>query len=279
MNMAQHFTVTILGCGSSGGVPRVGNVWGNCDPKNPKNRRRRCSVLIEAGRNDAEDTTNILIDTGCDAREQLLDANVTRLDAVFYTHEHADHVHGIDDLRMLALVSRKRIEVYMAQASAKRIMAAFSYCFSAPKGSEYPPILNANLIEPGSNVLIDGPGGAISVEAILQRHGAIPSLGFRIGDFAYSCDISELPDASRAMLKGVKMWVLDALRYNMHPCHFNVEAACALIDEIGVPEALLTNMHTDLDYDKLCEELPPHIRPAHDGLQIKLPMTVHRNVL
>ncbi len=267
---AQYFTITVLGCGSSGGVPRVGNIWGACDANNPKNRRRRCSILIRAGSNDSNFTTNILIDTGCDIREQLLDANITHLDAVFYTHEHADHVHGIDDLRVLALSNKKRIEVYMAQACAKRIMATFSYCFSTPKGSEYMPILNANLIEDGVSVSINGAGGSIEILPFLQKHGNISSLGFRVGDFAYSCDLSELPLSSHKALKGVKTWVLDALRYKTHSCHLNVEQAMALIDELKVPKAFLTNLHIDLDYLTLSKELPNHIKPAYDGLKIEM---------
>jgi phosphoribosyl 1,2-cyclic phosphate phosphodiesterase len=267
---AQFFTVTVLGCGSSGGVPRIGNIWGACDPKNPKNRRKRCSILIEAGREDVDDTTNILVDTGCDMREQLLGAGITHLDAVFYTHEHADHVHGIDDLRMLAIASKKRIEVYMAQACAKHVMSAFSYCFNTPAGSDYKPILNANLIADGDKTVINGAGGSIAIEAFLQVHGNINSLGFRIGDFAYSCDLSELSQSSYNSLKGIKLWLLDALRYKTHPCHLNVEQAITLIKDIGVPKAFLTNMHIDLDYEALCDELPKHIRPAYDGLQIKM---------
>jgi len=284
---AQFFTVTILGCGSSGGVPRIGGVWGNCDPINPKNRRRRCSILIQAGRYDSgggvgeatkgcngdlnkNKTTNILIDSGCDIREQLLDAKVTHLDAVFYTHEHADHVHGIDDLRVIAMSQKKRIETYMAAASAKRIMSAFSYCFTTPVGSDYKPILNANLVESGKQIQIDGAGGTLAIMPFLQQHGNIISLGYRVADFAYSCDLSELPKSSHELLDGVKIWVLDALRYKTHPCHLNVEQAVSLIEELDVSKAYLTNLHIDLDYKILKKELPKHIRPAYDGLEIKM---------
>ncbi len=315
---AQFFTITVLGCGSSGGVPRIGNIWGACDASNPKNRRRRCSILIRAGRYDndelaslrdareegkssngkrtngggagdgqpawrerkeecatngdrhKEKTTNILIDSGCDIREQLLDANIKHLDAVFYTHEHADHIHGIDDLRVLALSNKKRIEVYMAQACAKQVMSAFSYCFTTPVGSNYKPILNANLISDGRKTNINGAGGSIEIEAFLQEHGNIKSLGFRIGDFAYSCDLSSLPLSSHKALKGVELWLLDALRYRTHPCHLNVEQSVALIDEFDVPKAYLTNLHIDLDYEILKNELPKHIEPAYDGLEIKM---------
>ena len=266
---AQFFTVTILGCGSSGGVPRIGNIWGACDKNNPKNRRRRCSILIEAGCRDSDKSTNILIDTGCDIREQLLDADIKHIDAVFYTHEHADHTHGIDDLRVLALAKKEKVNVYMAPSCAERIMSSFPYCFNTPEGSNYKPILNAVLINAGEKITINGAGGAVEVESFLQIHGQITTLGYRIGDFAYSCDISQMPKSSYSALVGVKIWVLDALRYDLHPCHLNVEQAVALIEQLNVPKAYLTNLHIDLDYEKLRNELPNHIEPAYDGLQIK----------
>ena len=152
MAAARHITATILGCGSSGGVPRVGNVWGVCDPKNPRNRRRRCALLIEGRTDGSAQPTRILIDTGCDLREQLLDTRVDRIDAVFYTHEHADHTHGIDDLRVLALNNRRRVDVYFSHEAGERIREAFGYCFTAPAGSDYPPILNAHDIEGGDEL-------------------------------------------------------------------------------------------------------------------------------
>lgn len=156
---AEHITATILGCGSSGGVPRVGNIWGDCDPKNAKNRRRRCSLLLTGTSSGSDTPTQVLIDTGCDLREQLLDAKVNQLDGVFYTHEHADHTHGIDDLRVLALNNKKRIEVHFSRAAGERIKQSFGYCFNAPAGSPYPPILNAHNMEAGDEVEIVGEGG------------------------------------------------------------------------------------------------------------------------
>ena len=153
---------TILGCGSSGGVPRIGSIWGVCDPGNPRNRRRRCSLLIEGRTGGSAEPTRIVIDTGCDLREQLLDADVDRVDAVLYTHEHADHTHGIDDLRVLALNNRKRVDVYFSQRGRRSASSrAFAYCFTAPPGSDYPPILNQHMIAAGEPLTIDGPGGDI----------------------------------------------------------------------------------------------------------------------
>src|SRR5690606_10060165 len=153
---AEQITATILGCGSSGGVPRIGNVWGACDPANPRNRRSRCSLLIEGWSAGSDEPTRIIVDTGCDLREQVLAAGVGRVDAVLYTHEHADHTHGIDDLRVLALNNRKRVDVYFTQEAANRIVPSFAYCFTAPPGSDYPPILNQHLIEPPEELVIEG---------------------------------------------------------------------------------------------------------------------------
>lgn len=269
-NRAQFFDVTILGCGSSGGVPRIGNNWGECDPTNSKNRRQRCSILIEASYDGAPGTTNIVIDTGCDFRAQMLDAGISHLDGVIYTHEHADHTHGIDDLRVLALSSGNRIETYMSAETAERLMSAFSYCFVSAKGSDYPPILTANQIEPDGQFTIDGPGGRVDITTFLQEHGSIHSLGIKIGSMAYSCDLSALPQRSRAAMDGVSLWIVDALRRKPHPSHLCLDESVALIGEIGVDEALLTNMHIDLDYDTLCTELPEHIRPAYDGLKVSM---------
>lgn len=269
-DMATFFTVTILGCASSGGVPRIGNDWGACDPTNPKNQRRRCSILIEASYDGAPGVTRIVVDTGCDFRAQMLDADVGHLDGVIYTHEHADHTHGIDDLRVLALSSGQRVETYMSAATAERVMSAFSYCFASAKGSDYRPILNANLIDIDGTFSIDGAGGRVDISTFAQVHGNITSLGIKIGSFAYSCDLSELPASSHPALEGVTLWVVDALRYKSHPSHLNLDEAVQLIGEIGVPQAVLTNMHIDLDYDTLCADLPDHIRPAFDGMRIEM---------
>lgn len=269
-DMATSFSVTILGCGSSGGVPRIGNDWGACDPANSKNRRRRCSILIEARYDGAPGVTRIVVDTGCDFRAQMLGADIGHLDGVIYTHEHADHTHGIDDLRVLALSSGQRVETYMSAVTAERVMSAFAYCFASAKGSGYPPILNANLIDIDGTFAIDGAGGRVEITTFAQVHGNITALGIKVGNFAYSCDLSALPVSSRPALEGVKLWVVDALRYKTHASHLNLEQSVQLIGEVGVPQAVLTNMHIDLDYDTLCVDLPDHIRPAFDGMRIEM---------
>jgi phosphoribosyl 1,2-cyclic phosphate phosphodiesterase len=259
---------TILGCGSSGGVPRPALGWGDCDPSNPKNRRRRTSLLVEQ-RNGAG-TTRILVDTSPDLREQLLDADVNWLDGVLYTHEHADHTHGIDDLRGLFLKRRRRVDVYLDEPTAKSLHARFGYCFESPPGSEYPPILQEHRLSAGQSVTVAGEGGTITALPLLQEHGDIPSLGFRFGDLAYSCDLSSVPEATLPALAGLQVWIVDALRYRPHPSHFSVDDALGWIERIKPARAILTNLHTDLDYVALKAKLPPDIEPAFDGMTIEL---------
>ena len=260
---------TILGSGSSGGVPRPGTGWGACDPRNPKNRRRRTSLLVE--RRNASGITRVLIDTSPDLREQLLDAEVDWLDAVLFTHEHADHTHGIDDLRGLFIKRRRRVDVYLNEHTSKALHARFGYCFRAPPGSEYPPIVTEHRLTAGQPVSVDGDGGAIAALPIEQAHGDIPSLGFRFGALAYSCDLSDLPQAGIAALAGLEVWIVDALRYKPHPSHFSVDEALAWIERIKPARAILTNLHTDLDYAELKAKLPPNVEPAFDGFSIELP--------
>jgi phosphoribosyl 1,2-cyclic phosphate phosphodiesterase len=261
-------TFTILGCGSSMGVPRPALGWGACDPGNPKNRRRRTSLLVEqrsgAGR------TRILVDTSPDLRDQLLDADVDWLDGVLFTHPHADHTHGIDDLRALFVKARRRIDAYLDAPTAEALKARFGYCFATPSGSEYPPILTEHRIEAGQAVEINGGGGAVSALPILQEHGNIPSLGFRFGGLAYSCDLSGFPPESLPALAGLDVWIVDALRYTPHPSHFNLAEALAWIERVKPRRAILTNLHSDLDYEVLRTKLPSHVEPAYDGLQISL---------
>src|SRR5579862_947884 len=179
---------TILGCGSSGGVPRPALGWGACDPTNPKNRRRRTSLLVERrdGDGDGDGVTRVLVDTSPDLREQLLDAEVDWLDAVLYTHEHADHTHGVDDLRALYIKQRRPIDVYLDDCTAKSMHQRFGYCFAAPPGSEYPPILAEHRLAAGKPIAIAGKGGMITALPLLQAHGDIASFGFRFGSVAYS---------------------------------------------------------------------------------------------
>lgn len=264
----DRIIATILGCGSSGGVPRIGNDWGECDPNEPRNRRRRCSLLIEGWREGVAQPTRILVDTGCDLREQLLDAEVDRVDAVFYTHEHADHSHGIDDLRVLALHNRRRVDVYFSRACGERLNEAFGYCFSTPAGSAYPPILNAHVIEHGDRVAVDGPGGTMSIDAFDQIHGDIVSFGYRIGGLAYSCDLSAVPDRSLEALAALDIWIVDALRRTPHPSHLSLPETLALAERLAPRQTVLTNMHIDLDYAATEAETPDNVTPAFDGMRI-----------
>jgi len=261
---------TILGCGSSGGVPRPALGWGDCNPDNPKNRRRRTSLLVE--RKGAAGVTRALVDTSPDLREQLLDSGVDWLDGVLFTHAHADHIHGIDDLRALFLHRRRRVDAHIDAATSELLRARFGYCFATPPGSEYPPILNEHRLAAGHAVTINGDGGPITVLPILQEHGDIPSLGFRFGDLAYSCDISGLPAASLPALAGLEVWILDALRYKPHPSHFSLDEALVWVERIKPKRAILTNLHSDLDYDVLRARLPAHVEPAFDGLRVELPV-------
>ncbi len=260
--------LTILGCGSSAGVPRPALGWGACDPNNPKNRRRRCSLLAE--RRGAHGVTRVLIDTSPDLREQLIDAEVDHLDAVFLTHEHADQTHGIDDLRSVVLHQRRRIPVYLNQSTAKDVMHRFSYCFVSPPGSDYPPILTQHSIESGERREIEGRGGPLALSAFIMQHGNIPALGYRIGDAAYSPDVSDIPRESWGHLEGLDLWIIDGLRYAAHPSHFSVNDALSWIDRFKPRRAIITNMHSDLDYEVLRLSLPANVVPAYDGLRLML---------
>ena len=256
---------TILGCGSSMGVPRVALGWGDCDPNEPKNRRRRCALLIERA-HSPDKVTRILVDCGPDLREQLIEAKVEWLDGVLITHEHADHTHGLDDLRPLFVHKRRQVDTWLDEPTSRALHARFGYCFMTPPGSGYPPILKEHRLVPGQTITIHGPGGPIDVLPILQSHGDIPSLGFRFGDVAYSTDLKSLPPESVAALAGLDVWIVDALRRAPHPSHFNLDESLSWIERIKPKRAILTDMHTDLDYAQLRASLPPHIEPGFDGL-------------
>ncbi len=256
---------TILGCGSSGGVPRLGGDWGDCDPTNSKNRRRRCSMLVERMTGDAR--TRILIDTSPDMREQLLDAGVGTLDGVVFTHAHADHTHGIDDLRQVVFNTRARLPVWADGPTEAALIARFGYAFVQPEGSPYPPILELHSI--GRTAFdVDGPAGPIRFTPFTADHGAIDALGFRIGPLAYLPDAVALPEATWAALQGVDTWVVDALRRKPHPTHAHLEMTLGWIARANPRRAVLTNMHLDMDYATLCDELPEAITPAYDGMSL-----------
>lgn len=274
--MTDTLEITILGCGSSSGVPRVGGPdgagdWGACDPANPKNRRRRCSML--ARRKSASGETAVLIDTAPDLREQLLSAHCGRLDAVLITHNHADQTHGLDDLRAVAYGMRKRIDVFSDRTGLDGLMASFGYCFETPAGSSYPPILTARaLAEPFVPFEVAGAGGTLPVTAFPLVHGSIRSLGYRIGPVAYSPDVNGVPEEAFAVLEGVECWIVDALRHTPHPTHSNVSTTLEWIARVKPKRAVLTNMHIDLDYETLRRELPANVEPAYDGLTITIPV-------
>lgn len=257
---------TILGCGSSGGVPRIGGHWGDCDPGNPRNRRTRCSMLVE--RTSAEGVTRVLIDTSPDMREQLLRAGVGTLDAVVYTHSHADHVHGLDDLRQVTFNTRKRLPVWADSDTQEALLGRFGYAFVQPPDSNYPAICDLRAIH--DRFEISGPGGPIPFQPFRVAHGNIDALGFRIGDLAYLPDVSTIPDAAWAHLGGLKIWVLDALRRAPHPTHAHLALSLEWIARAAPELAILTNMHLDLDHDTVMAETPDHIRPAHDGMVLEL---------
>ena len=259
-------TITILGCGSSGGVPRLGFGWGSCDPQEPKNRRRRCSILVQRGTDEKK--TTAIIDTSPDLREQLLSMGTNRLDAILFTHDHADHVHGIDDVRSFALLQRQRLPVYMDQVTAKVIKKRFSYVFETMEGSDYPPIVEDFLLEIGHKVEISGEGGPIGFLPFELQHGPVPALGFRINDVAYTPDVNAIPEQSIVSLRNLDVWIVDALRIPPHPTHFCLAETLQWIEKLAPKRAVLTNMHTDMDYQTLCNQLPSHIRPAYDGMVI-----------
>jgi phosphoribosyl 1,2-cyclic phosphate phosphodiesterase len=265
--MSTRFT--ILGTGSSGGVPRVGNVWGNCDPENPKNRRRRCALLVE--KRGPRGKTTVLVDTPADIREQLLQARVTNIDGVLFTHDHADHTHGIDDLRGIFFVSKRRIQVYADPVTRRTLESRFDYCFAQRPGSLYPAILAAHDINPPEPLRIDGAGGVIEVQPIVQMHGDGTSLGFRFGSLAYSPDISAIPEASLPLLQGLDVWIVDALRPAPHPSHFSVDQSLEWIKRLQVKRGILTHMTVELDYSELSRQLPPTVEPGYDGMTVEMP--------
>lgn len=263
--MSDVFSFTILGCGSSGGVPRLGGIWGDCDPNNPKNHRTRCSALVT--RESAEGTTRVLIDTSPDLRQQLLAANVGALDGVIYTHAHADHVHGIDDLRMIVINMRERIQVWADGDTSDALLSRFGYAFVQPKGSPYPPILELNNLS--GPVTVDGAGGPVTLSPFKVNHGSIDALGFKIGGLAYLPDVAVIPDDVWPLLYGLDVWVVDSLRRMPHPTHSHYEQTLEWIERVKPKRGVLTNMHVDLDYETVLNETAPNIEPAYDGMVIR----------
>jgi len=247
--------LTILGCGTSSGVPKWPEYWGACDPENPKNRRRRASVMIEEG------STRLLFDTSPDLREQMLSAKVNHLDAVFYTHDHADHVHGIDELRSLYQQTRAKIPLYGDQATMDTIMGRFNYIFESHRG--YPACCSGHVIDDVTEI------GDVMVHAFAQTHGSGASWGYRVGDMAYSTDVNHIPEAAFDALAGVKVWVVDALRLEPHPTHSHLDQTLAWIERVKPERAILTHMTWEMDYQTLVDSLPDGVEPAYDGMVIE----------
>lgn len=256
--------IVILGCGSSGGVPRIGGVWGECDPTNPRNRRRRCSALVE--RRGPGGVTRVLIDTSPDLRDQLLDAGVGELDGVAYTHAHADHTHGIDDLRQVVFNTGRRLPVWADGPTTEALLSRFGYAFVQPQGSPYPPILDLHGI--AGPFEVTGAGGPVTLTPFRVNHGTIDALGFRIGDVAYLPDVLTIPEEAWPHLRGLDCLIVDALRRRPHPTHAHLALALDWIRRAAPRRAVLTNMHIDLDHARLMAELPAGVIPAHDGLAI-----------
>ena len=262
----SSYRFTLLGTGSSGGVPRVGGDWGACDPAEVRNRRTRCSALLDRIGPDGA-MTRILIDTSPDMREQLLAADVRHLDAIVYSHDHADQTHGIDDVRPLVIAMRRPIPTYMDAATRTSLHSRFKYCFEGMGG--YPPILDTMTdITPGKPFTIDGPAGQIELMPLDMEHGRIRCLGFRVGGLAYCNDVNALPSETLDHLRGLETLVVDALRYTSHPTHANLEQALAWIAELKPKRAILTNMHVDMDYQTLKGELPDGVEPGFDGMTL-----------
>lgn len=260
--------VTILGCGSSPGVPRLNGDWGNCDPNNTKNNRLRAAVLIERIAENG-DKTVVCVDTGPDFRAQMIAAQVQHLDGVVYTHAHADHVHGIDDLRTFVIMQKQRMNIYADDLTTERLRDGFAYCFETPIGSSYPPILHPHRIEHDVPFTIDGAGGALEFVPLVQQHGSIHSLGFRIGDFAYCSDVSAFPEATLEKMADLDVLIIDALQYREHPSHLSLEQSLQIIERLKPKRAYLTHMHIPLDYENVLRETPDNVEPCYDGLIIK----------
>lgn len=268
--MSARLEVTILGCGSSGGVPRGNGDWGACDPTEPRNRRRRCGLAVRRLPATEEGAaTTVLVDTSPDLREQALAAGLTRVDGVLYTHDHADQVHGVDDLRTFAALQRRRIPAWMDAATRAALEGRFSYIFNGENG--YPAICEARDLPPwGDAFEIEGPSGPIPVMAFAQGHGPIGSAGYRLGPLAYSPDVDRLDDAAFAALAGADLWIVDALRWTRHPTHAHLDRTLGWIARAEVGRAVLTNLHIDLDFNQLSALLPAHVEPAFDGWRAEL---------
>ena len=264
--MKATLEFTILGCGSSGGVPRADGDWGVCDPKEPKNRRSRCSLLVRRkSEGKQQEETTILVDTSPDLRTQTASAGARRIDAVLYTHDHADQAHGIDDLRAFAITMRRRAPCFMDKATKASLTHRFGYIFQSEGG--YPAICEARDLPPhGIAWAVDGPSGIIPVLNFDQDHGGVRSVGYRFGDVAYCSDVVDFPPDAMAAMDGLDVFIVDALRDKPHPTHAHVGRALDWIEQLKPNRAILTNLHIDLDYSALAKRLPKSVEPAYDGM-------------
>ena len=254
--------VTVLGCGGSSGTPAVDWGWGRCDPGNPRNRRLRPSILVENG------ATRLLVDTSPDLRQQLLDAEVKRLDGVLFTHYHADHLHGIDDLRPINRAIDAPLDAYADGDTIAVIWQRFGYVFETLNEDAkffYKPTLIPHEVGGGSTIHI----GDITAEVIEQNHGYCTSLGFRFGPIAYTTDVVELPDYAFDVLQGVETWIIGVLTDKPHPTHAHVGKALDWVARIKPGRAVLTHLSTYFDYHALAGQLPPGVEPAYDGMVIE----------
>ncbi|HLO74991.1 MAG TPA: MBL fold metallo-hydrolase [Magnetospirillum sp.] len=252
--------VTILGSGAAGGVPSISRGWGACDPANPRNRRRRPSILVEEG------DTRILVDTSPDCREQLLDAGVRSLSGVLFTHDHADHLHGIDDLREVNRAMQAPLPIFSAPEVMSSIRQRFPYVMGGVEEGQsiYKPMLDPHDV--------DGPFtvGGLTVTPYDQDHGFCRTLGFRFGAFAYSTDVVNLPEASFQALAGVHTWVVGCLTFTPHPTHAHLDKVLEWIDQVKPARAILTHMTPSMDYADLCARLPAGVEPGYDGMVLAI---------
>lgn len=273
--MADTLEVVILGCGSSGGVPRGDGNWGACDPQNPRNLRTRSSALFR--RIGSDGVTNVVVDTSPEFRQQMVMAGVKHLDAVLYTHDHADQTHGIDDIRVFFIQGGQRIPVWLDQATYDSLMKRFGYVFEFQ--NNYPAIAEAHLIPPhGTRWSLDGAGGAVPIVTFDQAHGNIRAVGYRIGGHngtggvVYSPDVSDLDETAIEAVRGADLWIVDALRYHPHPTHAHLDKTLGWIADAGVKRAVLTNLHIDMDYETLNKRLPAGVEAGFDGWTARFPL-------
>ncbi len=257
-NKSDKLRIVVLGCGGSGGVPYLTGYWGECDPNNLKNHRLRPSVFLQKG------NTNIVIDTGPDFRQQMIKLNQwdKTLEAVLYTHAHADHIMGLDDLRAIRFLSQKPIPIYSDQRTIKKLKKHFDFAFEE-RMKNYPPMAVAHELPENGQLIL----GDIHIEWFYQNHGQIKSIGYRIGDFAYCTDVKSFPKESFEKLHGIKTWIVDGLPYEANQ-HADIQDVKKWVDILKPDMTYLTHMNAGCDYDTLCKQLPKNIRPAYDGLEI-----------